>query len=117
MGCPENSFDAVTMHHVIEHVFDPIATMREIYRILKPGGMVVAVTPNAESQGLRIYGSNWRGLEPPRHIQIFSPQALESTARKAGFESVRVYSTAANAWMVLSTSMQIAEAKTRVRTH
>ncbi len=109
MGCPDNSFDAITMNHVIEHVFDPVATLREVCRILKPGGMVVAVTPNADSMGLRIYGPNWRGLEPPRHIQIFSPQALETAACKAGLVSVQVYSSAANAWTVLSASMQLAE--------
>jgi 2-polyprenyl-3-methyl-5-hydroxy-6-metoxy-1,4-benzoquinol methylase len=111
MGCPGNSFDAITMNHVIEHVFDPVATLREVCRILKPGGMVVVVTPNADSLGLRIYGPNWRGLEPPRHIQIFSPQALERAARKAGLASVQVYSSAANAWTVLSASMQLAEQK------
>jgi SAM-dependent methyltransferase len=111
MGCPDGSFDVVTMNHVIEHVFDPVATLREICRILRPGGTMVAVTPNADSLGLRTYGPNWRGLEPPRHIQVFSSQALEAAARKAGLDSIRVYSTAANAWAVLSVSMQLAEQK------
>jgi len=111
MGCPDNSFDAVTMHHVIEHVFDPVATLREVCRILKPGGMVVVVTPNADSLGLRIYGPNWRGLEAPRHIQIFSPPALGAAARNAGLVSAQVYSSAANAWAILSASAQLAEQK------
>jgi len=112
---PDNSFDAVTMKHVIEHVFDPVATLCEIRRILKPGGVVVAVTPNAGSLGLRAYGANWRGLEPPRHIQIFPPQALNAVACKAGLEPVRIYSTAANAWIILSASMLLA--KTMTGTH
>lgn len=109
MGCPDNSFDAITMNHVIEHVFDPVATLREVCRILKPGGRVVVVTPNADSLGLRIYGPNWRGLEAPRHIQIFSPQALETAARNAGLVPAQVYSSAANAWAILSASAQLAE--------
>ena len=111
MGCPDNSFDAVTMHHVIEHVFDPVGTLREVCRILKPGGMVVVITPNADSLGLRTYGPNWRGLEAPRHIQIFSPQSLETAARDAGLVSPQVYSSAANAWAILLASMQLAEQK------
>jgi hypothetical protein len=67
------------------------------------------VTPKSDSLGLRTYGPNWRGLEVPRHIQVFSPQSLETAARKAGLESVQVYSSAANAWAILSNSMRLAE--------
>ena len=111
MRYPDGSFDAVTMRHVIEHVFDPIATMREVRRILKPGGIVVVLTPNADSLGLRTYGPNWRGLEPPRHIHIFTPRTLDHVASKAGLETVRAYSTAVNAWVTLLASMLLAENK------
>jgi SAM-dependent methyltransferase len=111
MECPDNSFDAVTMNHVIEHVFDPVATLREVSRILKPGGILVAVTPNADSWGLQVFGPDWRGLEPPRHIQIFSGPALEAAAHKAGLASVQVYSSSANAWTVFAASMQLTECK------
>lgn len=111
MHYPEGSFDAVTLRHVIEHVFDPIATMREVCRILKPGGTVVVLTPNADSLGLRTFGTNWRGLEPPRHVQLFTPRTLNSVARKAGLETIRAYSTAVHAWVILSASMLLAENK------
>lgn len=101
---PEGTFDAVTMNHVIEHVFDPIALLTEIRRILKPGGRLVVVTPNAMSVGHSIYGRFWRGLEPPRHIQIFTPCALETVARSAKFEISRLFTTAVNAWIILSAS-------------
>jgi len=100
----ENSFDAITLRHVLEHVFDPIATMHEVCRILKPGGTVIVVTPNAESLGMRTFGSNWRGLEPPRHIHIFTINALGFVAEKAGLEIVRSYSTAVHAWSIFSAS-------------
>lgn len=109
MHYPEGAFDAVTLRHVIEHVFDPVKTMREVSRILKPGGTAVLLTPNTKSLGLQTFGVNWRGLEPPRHIHLFSPNTLASVARKSGLEVVRSYSTAANAWVVLLASMQLAE--------
>lgn len=109
MRYPEDSFDAVTLRHVIEHVFDPIATMREVCRILKPDGVVVVLTPNAGSLGLRTFGTNWRGLEPPRHIQLFTSSTLDSVAKKAGLETVCAYSTAVHAWIVFSASMLLAE--------
>src|SRR6185312_16023367 len=52
---------------------------------------------NAKSFGHQYFKSNWRGLEPPRHLHLFSPQAAEKTAEKAGFTSCRVWTTIANA--------------------
>ncbi len=103
----ENSFDVVTMNHVIEHVFDPVALLSEVHRILRPGGRLVIVTPNAGSMGHRIFGRFWRGLEPPRHIQIFTPTALEAVANSAALKIDKVFTTAVNAWIIFSASFVI----------
>ena len=78
MNYPADSFDAVIMSHVIEHVPQPRELLAECARLLKLGGRLVMLTPNAESFGLDYYGRCWRGLEPPRHLQIFSQPALET---------------------------------------
>ncbi len=82
---PTGAFDAITMNHVIEHVPDPLPLLRECERILKPGGKVVLATPNSRCWGRRLLGNDWRGLEPPRHLHIFSLSSMEQTLRKAGF--------------------------------
>jgi 2-polyprenyl-3-methyl-5-hydroxy-6-metoxy-1,4-benzoquinol methylase len=78
------SFDAVTLHHVIEHVYDPPGLMAECRRILKPDGLLVVATPNLAGVGHRWFGANWRGLEPPRHLYLFTSDALADCARSAG---------------------------------
>jgi SAM-dependent methyltransferase len=88
MNYPADSFDAVIMSHVIEHVPHPRELLTECARVLKPGGRLVMLTPNAESFGLDYYGRCWRGLEPPRHLQIFSQLALEQIAKQAGLNVV-----------------------------
>ncbi len=79
------SFDAVLMSHVIEHVHDPLSLMKECHRVLKAGGQLVVVTRNIRSWGHRVYRSNWRGLEPPRHLQIFARSSLSAISTLAGF--------------------------------
>ena len=92
---PQDSFDVVTMSHVIEHVPDPLGLLKECKGILKPGGRLVLVTPNIESLGARVFGEFWRGWEPPRHLFLFSPRTLSRCVESAGLQN-RVLTTPAN---------------------
>jgi 2-polyprenyl-3-methyl-5-hydroxy-6-metoxy-1,4-benzoquinol methylase len=96
-GFPEMSFDYVILHHVIEHVHDPVKLLKECRRLLKRGGLLVVVTPNTRSFGRKHFGGFWRGLEPPRHIYLFSSKALSTIAVRAGLTVYRAWTTAVNA--------------------
>lgn len=96
----EKTFDVVTMNHVIEHVLDPIGTMRECRRVLKTGGRLIIATPNMESLGYKIFKGSWRGLEVPRHLHLFSPGTLLRCAGEAGLRTEAVKTTARLARLV-----------------
>lgn len=91
---PHSVFDAVVMRHVIEHLHDPLATLRECQRVLKPGGRLVVVTPNIRSWGHRVFREAWRGLEPPRHLHLFSPLALTTSVELTGLQVERLRTVA-----------------------
>jgi 2-polyprenyl-3-methyl-5-hydroxy-6-metoxy-1,4-benzoquinol methylase len=83
-------FQVVTLSHVIEHVHDPVDTLQHCWRILQPGGYVWIETPNIDSVGYEVFGPQWRGLEPPRHLVLFNPASLRSCLERAGFERIRI---------------------------
>lgn len=89
----DDSFDAVVMSHVIEHVPAPRDLLAECHRILKKTGILVVLTPNAVSRGHKHYGRSWRGLEPPRHLQIFTPRSLANIAKGSGYALVETFAS------------------------
>jgi len=105
------SFDVVAMSQVLEHVHDPLPLLQECRRVLRPGGCLVVTTPNALSLAHRIYGRSWRGLEPPRHLQIFTPGALENCARRAGFEEIRTQTLSSESAGIYRVSEELKESE------
>lgn len=83
-GFADESFDVITLSHVIEHVGDPIELLCRCRNLLRKGGRVVVTTPNAECLGHRIFREHWRGLEVPRHMMVFSLRTLAQLASEAG---------------------------------
>jgi 2-polyprenyl-3-methyl-5-hydroxy-6-metoxy-1,4-benzoquinol methylase len=78
-------YDVITLNHVMEHVADPVGVLRECRRRLRPQtGRVVITTPNITSLGHWWFKRHWRGLEVPRHLVVFSPDALSACIAHAG---------------------------------
>jgi 2-polyprenyl-3-methyl-5-hydroxy-6-metoxy-1,4-benzoquinol methylase len=88
---PDSFFDVVTMWHVIEHLSDPLRTLYEIRRILKPDGVVMLRTPNVKSWEARLFRGNWYGLDPPRHFFLFAPTTMKSMLERSGFVVTRLH--------------------------
>lgn len=84
---PAAHFDVVTMWDVLEHVYDPVATVQEIRRILAPGGMVVAIVPNLHSLERRVFDTAWVGYDCPRHLSVFDQATLRRLFETNGFET------------------------------
>jgi 2-polyprenyl-3-methyl-5-hydroxy-6-metoxy-1,4-benzoquinol methylase len=87
-GLESNQFDQITLNHVLEHLHSPKEGIAEIYRLLKPGGRVWMQLPNIEAYGHEIYGSAWRGLEPPRHLVMPTIEIVIQILKNTGFEKI-----------------------------
>ena len=79
------SFDVITLWHVLEHVHDLSGYMDHFRAILKPGGTLIIAVPNHTSRDARKYGAIWAAYDVPRHLWHFSPDAMKRLMAKHGF--------------------------------
>ncbi len=79
----ENSVDVVLMMHVIEHVSDPSSTFKEVYRILKPGGIFILETPRYDTFMFKMFAKRERSLSCNGHIYFFTTHTLKKMATNA----------------------------------
>jgi len=84
----ESSFDVVTLWDVLEHLADPMATMRVVSALLKPGGIVAINTPDSSSLWSRLMGSRWHLLCPPEHLCLFGNGLLNHMLTEIGLDIV-----------------------------
>lgn len=82
---PAENFDVVTLFDVLEHVPDLHGFLREVGRVLKPGGLIVVQSPNLDSLMAEITGSQWNWLTPPDHLFHFTPDSLKKLLYVSGF--------------------------------
>jgi SAM-dependent methyltransferase len=79
------SFDVVTSWDVLEHVPDPIRTVSAAHRLLRPGGYLVATTPDASGIDARLLGRRWYGFtKVPEHNYFFTRPTFTRLLRVAG---------------------------------
>ncbi len=80
-------YDVILMLNLIEHVADPVAVLKKVGGLLKPGGRVLVKTPNYDSLDARLFRTHsWGGLHCPRHWVLFTPESFRIATRSAGLE-------------------------------
>ena len=84
---PENYFDVVTLWQVLEHVPYPLMVLKEVHRILKPGGLLATSTPDIEGIMAKIFRRKWWNLRR-LHINQFTAKTLADMLNRAGFKNV-----------------------------
>lgn len=83
-----DTFDVVTLWDVLEHIPDPLDTLRAAGRVLKPGGVIIVRVPSPDGLDAQLFGSYWTGLDLPRHCWLFTWAQLRILCQRAGFAAV-----------------------------
>lgn len=85
----EQSCSAITMYHVLEHLYEPAVYIEMAHRLLKPDGRLIVQVPNAACWQFLLFGDSWNGLDVPRHLINYRAGDLELLLDHCGFEVVR----------------------------
>lgn len=105
----DESLDYVNLSHTLEHTPDPVGVLAECRRILRPGGVIQIVVPNADSWGSQHYGGHWRALDVPRHLLHFTPRSLADAAVRGGL-TVAAAGTLDDEWVLQESANLAGEA-------
>ncbi|NMH25829.1 class I SAM-dependent methyltransferase [Flavobacterium solisilvae] len=85
-----NSFDIITMWHVLEHVPNLEEYISELKRLIKPSGTIIIAVPNFKSYDAKYYGEFWAAFDVPRHLWHFSKTAIQKLFAKENLKLVEV---------------------------
>ncbi len=83
------SLGAISMFHVLEHLYDPRAYLSAAHGLLEPRGRLIVQVPNASSWQFRLLGGAWNGIDVPRHLFDYRAQDLEKLLESSGFRVLR----------------------------
>ena len=86
----DNSFDVITMWHVLEHVPDLEFQIKELKRLIKPNGTIVIAVPNFKSFDANYYGKFWAAFDVPRHLWHFSKTSIEKLFAVENLKLVKI---------------------------
>jgi ubiquinone/menaquinone biosynthesis C-methylase UbiE len=88
LGLPAESFDAITLWDALEHIPNPQVVLRELYRILVPGGRIYIHVPNYGSTYARLWQDRWFMFTAPLHYFHYSAATLSTLLARTGFSEI-----------------------------
>lgn len=88
----DDRFNVITMYHILEHLPDPVRTLKRVSELLARDGVLIIKGPNLASFDRIWHGKKWRGYDLPFHLYHFTPETYRALLEKAGFSVQKRYS-------------------------
>lgn len=104
------SFDVITLWHILEHVRDPKVFLKQVNGLMKENGLMAVEVPNIGSPIARIAGTDWELMSPKEHFYFFNPSTIQRYLEESGFSVIRTQSFV---WTTPSMLLRAASVKQR----
>ncbi|MBE9570721.1 MAG: class I SAM-dependent methyltransferase [Proteobacteria bacterium] len=114
---PKKLFDIVVLSNVLEHAPNPKEMLKNIHRVLKPGGHVWISCPNSQSWLRKLFGRSWINWHVPFHLFHFSSKTLGQLLQRSGFEITELKYATPSHWMSQSIVAAISARRGRKTRH
>lgn len=108
------SFDVITLWHVLEHIHDLQGYFEQFNRLLKPGGTIMIAVPNYLSTDAQKYSAYWAAYDVPRHLYHFTPQSIKTLSGLHAFDVKEVQPMWLDAFYIAMLSEQYKHGKQRL---
>jgi SAM-dependent methyltransferase len=107
----DNSFEVITLWHVLEHIHLINENMETFRRLLKEKGKLIIAVPNHESFDAKHYREFWAAFDVPRHIWHFSPRQMKQLGEKHGFKLASLHTMPFDSFYVAMLSEKYKKSK------
>jgi 2-polyprenyl-3-methyl-5-hydroxy-6-metoxy-1,4-benzoquinol methylase len=97
---PDNSLDAITLWHVLEHIYPLQNRLHSFHKMLKQNGTLIVAVPNTNSFDAKRYGAFWAAYDVPRHLYHFAPDNIKRLLAESGFTFVRSHGMMLDAFYI-----------------
>jgi 2-polyprenyl-3-methyl-5-hydroxy-6-metoxy-1,4-benzoquinol methylase len=110
----DESFDIISMWHVLEHVPKLNERVQELSRLLKPNGLIIIAVPNCDSLDAKIYKEHWAAYDVPRHLYHFTPKDITALFQKHNMKVFRILPMVFDSFYVSMLSEKIKTGKLNI---
>jgi SAM-dependent methyltransferase len=87
---PDGYFDVITMFNLLDHIGEPLTFLKEVERVLRPGGVIYLNLHDAGGWKAKKFKENWSAYCPPGHLYYYNLGTLEAMLHKTGLKFFRV---------------------------
>lgn len=99
------TFDTVILSQVIEHLVDPVRSLDQVHRLLRPGGTVAIFTPNPDGTQAKLFGRDWAHWHVPYHVYLYSPSQLRRLLNQSQFVVKHMTTVSPAYWLRMSSQL------------